>query len=129
MEWYDSYNIGIEKIDQQHKKLVHQVSVLQAALLSESINKEVGEAIKFLVDYTKTHFADEEELMREIDFPEFEKHKKMHGKLIKEVIDVLLGLKKGKRVNTYDLVDFLTEWLLNHIKYEDKKIGIYFGNH
>lgn len=123
MEWYDSYSIGVEKIDGQHKKLVQHISDLQKALLTESTSKEIGTVIKFLVEYTKTHFADEEELMRQFDFPEYDKHKKLHGKLIQEVTDILMRLKKGKMVQAYELIDFLTEWLLTHIKYEDQKVG------
>lgn len=127
MEWYDSYAIGIEAIDKQHQELVLMVSRLQASLTTAKINQETGNAIKFLVDYTKKHFTDEEKLMQKIDFAELENHRKQHRKLIREITDILLGLKKGKSVDVYELIDFLTDWLLNHIKYEDKKIGKAFA--
>ena len=123
MDWYESYSIGIAEIDKQHKELVNTVSKMQKSLKAGSVDKEVGNTLKFLVDYTKRHFADEERLMRDINFPDYENHKIKHGKLVEQITDILLGLKKGKPVNGYELIDFLTDWLINHIRHEDKKIG------
>ena len=46
---------------------------------------------------------------------------------LKEVKDILINLKKGKAVNPYELIDFLTDWLINHIRNEDRKIGKVIG--
>lgn len=123
MEWYDDYNIDVELIDKQHQELVKVVSRLQQSLSSGAINTEIASTLKFLVQYTQQHFHDEEQLMRSIAFSELENHQRLHGKLIAEIKDILIGLKKGKSVDHYDLIDFLTNWLINHIRYEDKKIG------
>ncbi len=123
MEWYDDYNIDVDLIDTQHQELVRVVTRLQEALSSGPVNTEIASALKFLVQYTQQHFHDEEEIMRAIRFEELEHHQKLHSKLIDEIKDILLAIKKGKGVNAYDLIDFLTDWLINHIRYEDKKIG------
>lgn len=123
MEWYDSYCIGDEKIDSQHKELVEMVSRLQEALAGEGLKQEIANTLKFLVQYTRQHFADEEALMERIVFEGYDHHKLQHKKLITEVTNVLLDIKKGKQINPLELFDFLMEWLLSHIKNEDKKIG------
>ncbi len=123
MEWYDDYNIDVEPIDDQHRELVNVVTRLQESLSSSAANTEIGEALKFLVQYTQQHFKDEERLMTTIEFAELDSHKKMHAKLIDDVKNILLDLKKGKSIHPYELIDFLTEWLINHIRNEDKKIG------
>lgn len=123
MEWYPSYEIGIWHIDNQHKELVDIVSSLQQSLLRDGKPGALAKAIRFLVEYTQKHFHDEEQLMEEIKFYDLENHKKLHKKLIDEVREVLLDLKKGKSVDPNKLVDFLTDWLLTHIKQEDKKIA------
>lgn len=123
MEWHEIYSIGVEPIDSQHKQLVHMVSRLQTTLAGGDINQEVANALRFLVDYTKRHFADEEKVMQEIDFEELDHHKELHKKLINDVVHILLDIKKGKTVDPYAFIDFLTDWLINHIRYEDKKIG------
>lgn len=123
MDWYDDYNVNIDIIDGQHQELVKVVTRLQKTLSSDSLNAEIANTLKFLVDYSQQHFHDEEKIMASIAFEELEQHKILHGKLISEVKSILIGLKKGKNVNPYDLIDFLTDWLINHIRYEDKKIG------
>ena len=123
MEWYDSYNIGIEQIDRQHKELVHRISRLQATLTCGDINQEVGNTLRFLVDYTKRHFADEEKLMESINYAELPHHQELHKRLINETVLILMDIKKGKAVDPLAFIDFLTNWLLKHIRYEDKKIA------
>lgn len=123
MEWHDSYCIGIEEIDNQHKELVAMVSRLQDTLVHGDINKEVANALRFLVDYTKRHFADEERIMQSLNHPELAHHKELHQKLINDVVLILLDLKKGKSIDPLALIDFLVKWLINHVRYEDKKIG------
>lgn len=123
MIWYDNYNIGIEQVDLQHQKLAKTVRKLQKSLVNGRFSPEAGETLKFLVEYTKEHFSAEEDLMAKIGYDELESHQKLHKKLIQQVVDILLGLKKGKNVDAYELIDFLTDWLIHHIVQEDKKIG------
>lgn len=123
MEWYDSYNIGVDEIDRQHRELVHMISRLQVTLADGDIKQEVGNALRFLVDYTKRHFADEERIMESINYAELPRHKELHKKFVNDVVLILMDLKKGKAVDPLVFIDFLTDWLINHIRYEDKKIG------
>lgn len=123
MEWYDSYCIGNDLIDGQHKTLVEIISRLQDSLAHGEIGKELGNTLKFLVEYTQKHFADEEELMRQINYDEYEKHREKHAILISQVTDILLKIKKGKQIDPLAIFDFLVDWLLTHIKNEDKRIG------
>ena len=110
-------------MDRQHKKLAKTIRKLQKSLVDGRFTTEAGETLKFIVEYTKEHFSDEEALMAEINYDEIEPHKKLHQKLVAQVVDILLDLKKGKNIDAYELIDFLTDWLMNHIVQEDKKIG------
>ncbi|PLX50422.1 MAG: hemerythrin [Desulfobulbaceae bacterium] len=123
MEWYEEYNIGVDLIDHQHRELFKRVSRLQEALSSGAVNSEIAEMLKFLVAYTNQHFQDEEKVMASIAFAELANHRKMHENLTTDVRNILIDLKKGKKIHPYELIDFLSDWLLNHIRYEDKKIG------
>lgn len=123
MEWYDSYKIGVDRIDFQHKGLVHMISRVQLALSNGGTSQEVGNALKFLVGYTQHHFSEEENIMRSIGYADIENHKSLHRKFVDDIIRILVSLKKGKTIDTYVFVDFLTDWVLNHIRHEDKKIG------
>lgn len=123
MEWYDTYSIGVPEIDQQHKELVEMVSHLQSTLAHGTVTQELGGAMRFLVDYTKRHFADEEKFMESINYAELTHHRELHKKLINDVVFILMDIKKGKAFDPLAFIDFLTGWLINHIRYEDKKIA------
>lgn len=123
MEWKAGYDIGIDAIDKQHRQLVEMISRLEVAFSTNAENKEMGNTLKFLVDYVNQHFSEEEAFMLNAGFPGYEQHKALHKDLIKEVTTVLLRIKKGESINSKELIAFLTDWLMNHILDEDKKIG------
>ncbi len=123
MEWREVYNVGIEPIDGQHKRLVHTITRLQTALACGDINQELANALRFLVDHAREHFAEEERLMREIGFDGQERHRELHRKFAAQVTLLLVSLRQGKRVDPGALLDFLTDWVDRHIRCEDKKIG------
>ena len=123
MEWKAGYDIGVDSIDKQHRQLVEIISRLEASLSTDAENREMGDALKFLVDYTNQHFSEEEAFMQKAGFPGYEHQKTLHKDLIQEVMEVLLKLKRGESIRPQELINFLTDWLVNHILDEDKKIG------
>ena len=129
MQWKDEYNIGVEIIDEQHKKLAEMIAKLKSVLSSNEKNRQMGETLKFLVDYTNYHFTAEEELLQRVDYPQYSYHKGLHKKFSSKITAVLMKLKKGEPVEVIDLTDFLTDWLINHILDEDKKIGDFVIHH
>lgn len=122
MEWKESYNTGIKEIDRQHRKLVDMISQLQDSLSDGLVNKEMGNVLKGLVDYTRSHFRDEEALMQQIGFAEIATHKAIHEQLIAQIRDILIGLKEGRQITAIELIDFLKKWLSEHILNEDMKL-------
>jgi hemerythrin len=128
MKWYDKYNIGVAIIDTQHRELFRMIGRLQTSLSSKNVDEEMGNALKFLVDYAKHHFSAEEELMKRIGFPHYDHQKELHKKFIQEIANVLVRVKKGESVTVSELIDFLTDWIINHILDEDKKIGNYIAH-
>lgn len=66
--WQDDLNIGIDVIDQQHRRIIEMLNHLHVAQASMQ-RAAVGEVIDEVVDYTMSHFAFEEELMEEAGLP------------------------------------------------------------
>jgi len=129
MRWESDYEIGIVAIDQQHKKLVEMIKILENATQGvDQMTQETGIILKELVEYVKNHFSDEEQVMKKISYPEYSNHKKKHKELVDEVRGILISLKNGAYISNTALLQFLKKWLLEHILMEDKKIGDYlFG--
>lgn len=124
MQWNRSYSIGVEKIDNQHKRLMQFATTLENAIQDGSASENMGRILKSLVDYTCYHFKDEEDLMIQINFSEYDQHKELHMALIDDVRKILLDIRRGRSLSAADLMLFLKKWITDHIEKEDKKIGI-----
>ena len=67
------------------------------------------------MDYTDWHFASEEKVFREFGYPETEKHVEEHKSLLKTARNLQADLEKDQSVLTTEVLDFLQDWVTNHI--------------
>lgn len=125
VEWKDDYSVGIDSIDQQHKKLLNLINQLQTAVDYSTGEQFEREALDELVDYTKTHFTYEEGLMRDNDYPDFEPHKLQHEKMFEKVREVLDEYEQDQDTAMANAADYLKDWLINHINGTDKEYSSY----
>jgi len=121
VEWKDEYSVGLDSIDRQHKKLLNLINQLQTAVDYSTGEEFEREALDELVAYTKTHFSFEEGLMKDNDYPDYEPHKAQHEKMVKHVEDVLSEYEKDHDTAMSNAVEFLKDWLINHINGTDQK--------
>ncbi|SNB47071.1 bacteriohemerythrin [Geobacter sp. DSM 9736] len=127
LSWSDSYRVNIKQIDDQHKKLIEMINTLHDAMKVGKGSQVLGEVLKSLIDYTGSHFATEEKLMKLHNYPDYEHHKKEHNLLVMQVLDIQKNLQNGSAPLTQNIMSFLKEWLVKHIQGEDKKYGPYLN--
>ena len=60
MKWTQDMAVGIETIDEQHKELFKRISDLLQAIREHRCKSEIDGTIKFLDDYARFHFGEEE---------------------------------------------------------------------
>jgi hemerythrin-like metal-binding protein len=121
--WKDEYSVGIEEMDNDHKKLLNLINQLQTAVHYYTGKEFEEKALDELVDYTKTHFKKEEKLMEENDFADLEAHKLQHQQFIDKVSHFVEQYKKDSDITMVDTLKFLKEWLIKHINGTDKEYG------
>ncbi|MEW6051782.1 MAG: bacteriohemerythrin [Candidatus Zixiibacteriota bacterium] len=127
-QWDETYSVGVDSIDNQHKKLVGMIASLQRAFVAGRHEAEMGNVLRALVDYTRYHFSEEEALMKRIGFEELARHMELHHQLVEQIVDILKQLRAGKPYNAPDLIEFLKHWLIDHIMAEDKKVAVVYQN-
>ena len=71
IKWTSALSVAVPEIDLQHQKLVSLINQLHESMLSGKGREVLGGVLNELIDYTKRHFADEEELMRRHNYPEY----------------------------------------------------------
>ncbi len=121
--WKDSYNIGVEKLDQQHR---HFLELLNACYL-KVVNRDQKiidpETVAELRKYATEHFRFEEELIRYKAYPDMLVQKEQHILFEKMILELEDAYAHGTGRTTESVLSFLRDWLLRHILTEDKKIA------
>ena len=115
--WIDRYNTGIAEIDSQHKQIVDYLNQLNDAMQKASA-KAVKEVIAGMVDYTISHFAFEEALMEQAEYPFARAHKNVHESFVKRVEKFQGRFAAGEDI-TEEFYNVLKRWLVNHIQRDD----------
>jgi len=125
--WNESYSVKVREIDNQHKKLISLINELHDKM-KEGKGKEIlGKVLAGLVDYTVFHFAYEEKLFANHNYPEAKIHTRQHNDLLNQVKDYVQKLESGESISAVDLMNFLKEWLVKHIMDTDKKYSAFLN--
>lgn len=128
MEWSDIYKIEVIQVDNQHKELFNKIDIFEKSVAAGDGYSKMGKMLKDVVDYTKVHFATEEELMKRVGYEARFDHKKLHKNIVADIVKILLIIQSGKKYNVNEFVNFLDRWLKSHILVEDMKIGVHIRN-
>lgn len=124
IQWEKQYELGIDSIDSQHRKLIEITSnlsvLLTNAVQGDDIYDEMVTIIHELTNYTVDHFKFEEALFDKLNFEYKEKHVDEHNKLIAEIEALDLRAVDEDQV-TYGkkILKFLITWVFKHISGSD----------
>jgi hemerythrin len=124
-EWKQNYSLGHGAIDSQHQRLFELANHLHAAMTQGKGKDKVSETLRNLVDYTKTHFANEESLMQTHHYPDYAHHKADHDALTERVTAFQKEFAAGHVQMSVELLQFLKDWLTNHIGETDRKVAVF----
>ena len=116
--WNDNFKTGIERIDEQHHRLVDLINMLANHLAHQSDVQTLNGIFTELSEYAVYHFRTEEGIWRQY-FQE-DKLEAEHKKIHHSFVDAVLELKSEENVKPSeqvlaDILSFLTHWLAYHI--------------
>jgi hemerythrin len=126
IEWKDAYSVKIPLVDDQHKELIRLTNQLYASCLEgdDRARAYFKEVIRSTVNYIKFHFSAEERIMSNVGYPQFAEHKKQHESFVKKVLEDVKKFEGGKD-DPYGFVNYLRDWILNHIAVSDNAYSAY----
>lgn len=126
--WKEEYKIKETQLDDEHRYLFE---IAMEALNynyrdKDQIKAHIKKTVNKLYEYMKTHFKNEEEFMKTLNYPDTYEHSLHHENIIDEMNKFIKTLPKSNIADfERKLIEYMDIWLINHILYEDRKILIY----
>ena len=122
----DKFKTGVPSIDEEHQMLFDIIGKIYDAIEIELVHDKfdlILDILGELKDYTRVHFADEEHYMEDIGFEGLAQQKILHEKFIETLNEVNLDEVDDNQLEyLYEVLNFLQNWLVNHILKVDKLI-------
>lgn len=113
--WSETLSVGRMEIDAEHKQLIRIANSLLRAMQEDRNKNDFAKILHELREYTVFHFANEEEYMRSIDYPDLGDHMEEHNILKRRVKDFQHSVFIGETVEFGLLREMLKDWLVGHI--------------
>jgi hemerythrin len=127
MNWKAIYSVHIAEIDEQHKKLIGMINELHDAMKEGRGSAVISLVLKEMIAYAASHFATEEDYMSRFAFQGYAVHKAEHGAFTAKVLDFQREYSRGSISLTFDVMDFLEDWLVKHIQGTDKQYALFLN--
>ena len=126
-EMKPEYYTGIDFIDEEHAKLFSIANRAYELLMNDFIPDKydyIVEVINELKDYTQTHFDHEEKYMESIGYKRILSQKVSHDDFIEKLGEYDAdNIDENQKDSLLELLEFLTNWLIEHIFKKDKLIA------
>ncbi len=128
IKWDDSLSVQVKELDEQHKKFIESVNEFHDALLhveSDQLHDFKKKALESMREYAVFHFIAEEQYMKEIGYPDLDKHKKIHDQFISKLREYEVKFSSGKLIFNSEIMKTLKNWLHDHLLTEDRKYSAF----
>jgi hemerythrin-like metal-binding protein len=127
MPFTPALSVKVLKFDDEHKKLIGYADALGAAMKEGKGKDVMSKVLADLVNYTKTHFKSEEDMMQKYNYPGFAEQKKQHTDFVAKVADMQQKFEAGNAMISVEVINFLNNWVVNHIQKVDAQYGPFFN--
>ena len=118
-EWSNDLSVKVGTFDNEHKRLIAMINKLHEAMAQGQARNIVPSLLDELVNYTKTHFKNEESYMVKFSYPAYKNHKKYHDEFIAKINEMINDFNKGNLTLSISIGNFLSSWITTHIQKVD----------
>ena len=133
MKWDNSFAIGIDVIDKQHRQIFEHLLAIENSVAKRDPWHIQRFFLTQLADYMKFHLAVEEALLEIIRYPDYAEHCASHAGLRDQIAELEKQLEKagtgrnpeGKQMPAESLVRFFEDWFVRHVLSKDREYAVY----
>jgi len=128
MKWDQNMSVGVRALDLHHQKLIDLINQLHDAMSVGKGKDALAKILRELIKYTEYHFNAEEKLFGQHAYPQAQAHIKEHADLTQKVIELSQAYDSGKTMISLETMNFLKDWLNNHIMKIDRMYGPFLNS-
>jgi hemerythrin-like metal-binding protein len=127
LSWSYACAVGVRAMDDQHGILMDSFNELQLALKNGAGQEKVSQLVDRLIEFTRMHFWNEEQLMEQQGFESLAAHRAKHRALLAEMLGWAHGVQYGRRLEVAGLLGRFREVFLEHIAMMDREYGTWLN--
>lgn len=132
IKWEPKLSVKVKEIDEQHQNFISIMNHLGEMVNARDLLERMDLVLQELTEYAERHFATEEGYFDKFNYEGAEEHKEKHRELklkIAGFIEKRSDPAKDVYETYLELLDFLADWLVDHLEEMDMKYVDCFREH
>ena len=125
LEWSNQLATEHPLIDEQHQAMIAMINHLHICITEPMQRPEFSARLELLCNYAMEHFATEEQLMQQQNYPHLARHQAQHALLTQQAYALNQRFLGGDLPLDSTVSESLREWLMDHIQGEDRELGLF----
>jgi len=121
--WSNIFSIGIDEIDEDHRRLIDIFNILNHAVREGESSAYVAAVLEELINCTVWHFSHEERLMLKYAYDGLEEHRAEHRELIASAKVLQQEILQANGPVAERHLETLEHWLTEHLLTADVQLG------
>jgi len=126
--WQEVYSVGDPIMDAQHGELLRIINELFDAIRVSAGAQYIHNTLVSVKEYVEFHLISEENLLRNIQYPELDTHRRQHDEMRTWLREMCFEFRAGRSNISKDLLIFLRDWWIKHITRSDGLYAPYLSN-
>jgi hemerythrin len=124
--WTEDFSVGVVRLDEQRKRLIQMINRLIAKPQTTTESEMVSDLLSDMTNYALKHFAAEEELMRQYNYPRLKEQVAQHRAFQEKTVDFCSATMLNVGIVPETMLHYLSDWLVEHILKSDMAYKPFF---
>ena len=127
IEWTSSYSVGNKLLDIQHKRIIGIINQMITKNDFTVRSETVSDLLTKLTFYALDHFKEEERILQQFNYPDFDRHKEEHKAYRLKIASLCEDTVNHKDTVPEELFAYVREWWATHILVTDMKFRYFLS--
>jgi hemerythrin-like metal-binding protein len=125
--WSDGMSVGIPVIDEDHKQFLVLINELNRSIADRKAPDEIKNSLNLIIQDAERHFAQEEKLFVEWNYPDTSEHARIHAHVLNSLHEMQSKLIPYGQDSGWSNIGLeIKDLLINHILMSDMRYAEFF---